>query len=693
MKKINFIKSLRLFNIKSPLPNLKTFFIKVVNLGPSFFQIIITLIIILFVYIIYNYNLLSNLQNIFSDQFLYSNNIPDKDIIILAIDDKSLQQYGRWPWDRDVLAKIQNKLNGFNLKTVAWNMTFFEPTDKDDVLAESFNSKIPIILSSQINPKWQSGYVEPIETLKKENVDIGFVNIRADSDGKIRNTPLYEFDRNRICHKSFALVIYEKYTGRIYNNPCEYGLPDIPLENKNELIINYAGAPDTFQTISVADFLEYDTIPGVLENKIIIIGVTARYIQDYKLSPTSSAFMSGTEILGNIFYTIKNQRFIQREDSSQIILGIILIAIICFIILRFQNPLVGSILILGILNVYVLYVIWQFSNGIIMDIVYLPFTAIISWIIQIIITFYINKKSEEYVKGAFEHYVSKRVLNEIIKDKDKLSLGGESKKLTVLFSDIRKFTTYAEKISAKKLVIITNEYLNRMSKVILDNDGYIDKYIGDEIMAFWGAPIDNPKHAYLACITALNMRKELAQWKKEKRFDEKTFKTGIGINTGNMIVGNIGSDTKFSYTVLGDKVNLGSRLEGLTKIYKVPIIISGDTYNELEKQKFVYNPINPIKGSLIFRKLDVVKVKNREKLVALYELVSTYEDIGERLSKIETFEKGLYFYQKGDFNKALSIFNTLLNNDPAVKIFIKRINSLGRRKPKDWNGTWKIERK
>ena len=674
------------------MPSKKKLQHTLVNIGPTFFQVIIAILVFLFAIITYNYNLLQNLQNLFTDQFLY-NNKPDTDILLLAIDDKSLQKYGRWPWDRDILAQIQDKLNTSEAKAIAWNLTFFETSDTDSVLSQSLDSEIPVVLASQINPKWQSGYIEPIEEFLKDNVETGFINVKQDSDGKIRSIPLYAYDRNNICHKSFALVLYEQYIGRSYENPCENGLPGIPLKNKNEMIINYAGPPETFQTISVADFMEYDTIPGALKNKAIIVGVTARYLQDYQLTPTSSSFMSGTEIIGNILYTLKSGDFLKSEEHSYIYIGIFITSLITLLIMKFQRPLVGSILVLSMINVYVLIVLWQFSNGVIMDVVYVPVTGFLGWIAQMVIGFYFNKRAEEYVKGAFEHYVSKRVLTDLIRDKDKLSLGGESKKMTVIFSDIRRYTTFAEKTTAKKLVAITNDYLTNMSDIILKHDGYIDKYIGDEIMAFWGAPVDNPRHAYHACLAAIEMNKKLKEWKKDRKIGKNNFNMGIGINTGTMVVGNIGSENKFSYTVIGDSVNIGSRIEGLTKIYKVPAIISSDTYRELKKYGNIYDPKDPEDDSIIVKKLDIVKVKGRETPVTLYQLIGRYKDFKSNLSSIEKFEKALKYYQEGSWNKALNLFKSIENDDPAVSEFISRIEQMKKSRIKGWLGIWEIQTK
>lgn len=690
-------KSLR-SNIKRPslkpsiLFNKKEILKRLSSLGPAFLQTFTATLVFLIILVIFNYNLLDGLQDSIADTLQYKNS-SDKEILILAIDDKSLQEYGRWPWDRDVQAQIQEKLNKFDIKVIGWDMTFFEPSEHDAELGQTFESDTPIVLASAINPSWQSGYVEPISELQTDNTSLGYINIRADEDGKLRSIPLFEYDRNQKCHKSFSLVMYEKYIGRSYSDPCEQGIKSIPLENKNELIINYAGPPGTIQSISVADFLEHDVLPDSMKDKIVIIGVTARYIQDYKLTPTSASFMSGAEIMGNIFYTLKNQKFIYREDPQLVILGMFLVSAFTVFIMRFKKSLFGSIIIFSAVNLYILFAIWQFSNNIIMDIAYLPITGVFAWTTQLIINFYMNIRSEEYLTGAFEHYVSKKVLTEIIKDREKLSLGGETKKMTVLFADIRKFSSFAEKVPAKKLVNLTNKYLTKMSDVILDKDGYIDKFIGDEIMAFWGAPLKDSQHAYHACVAAIEMMKALKKWKTQEKIDKKLFQTGIGINTGLMVVGNIGSEQRFSYTVLGDSVNLGSRLEGLTKLYKVPIIISESTYNQLKIGNKIYNPKHPIKNNIVLRELDIVKVKGRDKSVKLYEPVGIYKDVKNHLKRLKKFDTALLKYRTCRWKEANKIFHELKDTDPAVDVFISRIKGLLTKKFKSWDGIWEIQKK
>lgn len=688
------IKQRILSNLPKPL-SIRSFIDVLAKRGRFFAQltrIIPGIIIFCIILVFFHYDLLGRVQDTIADQFVYSRST-DKDIILIAIDDESLQRYGRWPWDRDIFAQIQEKLEKFDLKVIAWDLSFTEPSEHDDEFTNSLESDIPVVLASELSPQWQSGYLAPLPEFQKDNVTMGYFNLQKDQDGKIRSTSLFEYDRNRNCHKSFPLVIYELYTGENYENPCEKGIEEIPLEDGNSLIVNYSGPPGSIQQIPVSDFLEFDVIPESLEGKVVIIGVTARGVQAYKLTSIDSALMSGGEILGNVFHTLKEGRFILREEGRYQVLGIFAIVFLTMLIMRFQRVLMGSILIFGLINIYLLFAVWNLSNGLIMDLIYLPFAGLATWVVQLSINYYMNRQEEVYLRSAFEHYVSAKVLDEIIKDREKLSLGGDSKKLTVLFSDLRNFTSFAEKIPPKELVVLTNEYLTIMSDVILKEDGFIDKYIGDEIMAFWGAPLEDRMHPYNACRAALNMMKRLGEWKKEKGFTKEDFNIGIGINTGTMIVGNMGSDKRFSYTILGDSVNLGSRLEGLTKTYKVPIIISEYTYSALEGKDKVYTRRNRKNDAFVLRELDIVKVKGRDNPVRLYELVGIYEDSHARLANIEKFERALREYRNSEWNKAGKMFEELLDEDPAAYELFSRIKLLREKKRKSWDGIWEMQTK
>ncbi len=285
-----------------------------------------------------------------------------------------------------------------------------------------------------------------------------------------------------------------------------------------------------------------------------------------------------------------------------------------------------------------------------------------------------ENEEKKKIRAAFGQYVSPSLVNEIMRHPEKLKLGGEKKRLTVFFSDIRGFTTLSEKLSPEELVSLLNEYLNGMTNIIINQKGLVDKYIGDAIMAFWGAPLDDEEHAVNACKSGLMMKDALTKISAnlEKR-GLPGIKIGMGINTGDMVVGNMGSSQRFDYTVIGDNVNLASRLEGLTKQYGVGILITEDTHNAIKGKGF------------LCREIDLVTVKGKTKPVRLFELVDFEKNSDKALKdKVKRFETALKEYREGGFAKAKKGF--LAIEDETSKIFADRCSQYIRSPPKDWKG-------
>ena len=332
--------------------------------------------------------------------------------------------------------------------------------------------------------------------------------------------------------------------------------------------------------------------------------------------------------------------------------------------------------------------LWSFNYGKIFK-MFLEKYSIVTQLLPLSIFFiylylehlkYKESQDKKMIKEAFKYYLSPAVIEELIKNPEKLKLGGEKKELTVFFSDIRGFTTLSEKLKPEELVRLLNFYLTEMTKIIMDNRGLVDKYIGDAIMAFWGAPIYDPNHANYACKTALLLVQKLQKVnKKLKKMGLPEIRVGAGLNTGYMVVGNIGSNQRFDYTVMGDAVNLGSRLEGLTKQYGVSVIVSEFTYRY-------------VKNDFVFRKLDFVRVKGKNEPITIYELVGFKNEVSSsRINKIKEFEKALNLYKEGMFDKAKALFIKI--GDNPSKAFLNRCDELIASKPKDWQGIYTMKTK
>ncbi|MBW3003525.1 adenylate/guanylate cyclase domain-containing protein [Candidatus Woesearchaeota archaeon] len=279
-----------------------------------------------------------------------------------------------------------------------------------------------------------------------------------------------------------------------------------------------------------------------------------------------------------------------------------------------------------------------------------------------------EQKEKEKIKSAFKQYVMPAIIDEMLKDPSKLKLGGERKNLTILFSDIRGFTTISEQLGPEKLVELLNEYLTAMTDIILENRGVVDKFIGDAIMAFWNAPLDEPKHTIQAVQSAVLMIEGLKRCNKDwaaRGFPE--VKIGIGLNSGDVIVGNMGSEQRFDYTCLGDHVNLAARLESSNKFYSTEIIISENIYKQ-------------VKGHFVIRELDKVIVKGKTVPIDIYEVIPEYKHVGD-------WGRGIKLYREGRFKEALSIFEKLPKDGPT-SMYIDRCNECIKNPPKDWDGVY-----
>ena len=297
-----------------------------------------------------------------------------------------------------------------------------------------------------------------------------------------------------------------------------------------------------------------------------------------------------------------------------------------------------------------------------------------------------QEKEKQVIKGAFQQYLAPSVIDELLKNPDKLKLGGEKKELTIFFSDIRGFTTLSEKLTPEQLVQLLNEYLSEMTDIVLKKNGLVDKYIGDAIMAFWGAPLDNPKHAESAAETVIEMKRKLEELQKNwKTRGMPVVNIGVGLNTGNVIVGNMGSKQRFDYTVMGDTVNLASRLEGTTKEYGVLSIVSESTYDKIKDKGFVC------------RELDFIKVKGKNKPIKIFELIEKEDQINTVDRKfIKTFEEGLNDYRSRKWDAALKNFEAALKmkDDLSSKNFIDRCKEYKKNPPpKDWDGSFTMTHK
>ncbi|MBI5885902.1 MAG: adenylate/guanylate cyclase domain-containing protein, partial [Deltaproteobacteria bacterium] len=454
----------------------------------------------------------------------------------------------------------------------------------------------------------------------------------------------------------------------------------IPVDEQGAFTLNPYGPGGTFTTYSAVDVMKGRLAPDALRDKLVFVGVTERAVYDIRPTPVDSYF-PGVEIHATVAGNVLQQRYLIHDARVAVFDLALVLALPLFlavIIGLTPRTYVSLASVAGLMTALVLIDYYLFtSRGIKPDIVYPALSIALSYLACEAYRNVVVEKKGRYLKKAFSQYVSPDLVAEILKDPDKLKLGGEKRVVSVLFSDIRGFTSISEKLPPDELVKLLNSYLSPMTKIVQEERGLLDKYIGDAIMTIFNAPLNVPDHALRACTVAQRMLHRLAElnaaWEAEgyPRID-----IGVGVNTGEVVVGNMGGELRFDYTGIGDTVNLASRLESLNKFYGTHIIVSGFTY-ELVKDAFV------------FRELDLVAVKGKAKPVGLYELTSGTE---AARAKASAFAAALVLYRSRDFAGARAAFAAILETDPndgPSKLYLKRCDDyIAVPPPLDWNGVY-----
>ena len=523
----------------------------------------------------------------------------------------------------------------------------------------------------------------------------GYFNSFSDIDGANRWSPLViRFKDN--FYPPLSVLVLKQYL----NEPGlalkigDYGVEgirigdiEIPTDEAGRILVNFLGPAKTFPHYSITDIIHNRLDPGIFKDKIVLVGATATGIYDLRVTPFSTAY-PGIGIHATVIDNILHQNFIRRPGWTSLIdiFIIILVGSIMGIIISRSRAISGFLLGMVLIVVWVLINRFVFSSyNLWLNTIYPLFTILTVYIGITIYKYITEEREKKKIKGAFQYYLTASVINEMLKDPSKLKLGGDKKNLSVLFSDIRGFTTVSEKMTPEELVHLLNEYLTAMTDVVFRYDGLLDKYMGDAIMAVFGAPLDQPDHPKRACMTAIEMMKELKKLQK-KWTDEgrPVLDIGIGINSGDMVVGNMGSEMRFDYTVMGDSVNLGSRLEGINKEYGTNIVISEFTYES-------------VKNTLCCRELDSVRVKGKALPVKIYELLGEKKDSEKLDGCINVFEEGLANYKQCQWDEAISCFKKAIeirSVDPPSELYIKRCDEFMENPPENgWDGVCTMTKK
>jgi len=674
---------------------------------------------------------------------------PTSPIVIIDIDDKSLEAEGRWPWPRSKLAELVNQLQNQGSAIIVFDMFFSEKEkniaamvmetlkeknllssaiadalkkntllfDEDALFAKSLPANqtvlafgfLPRVQTENLlpppilvlTPKERQqldiikplGYISNIPILEQAAKYSGFINIYPDSDGIIRRTPLIlEYQGNiypALSLQAVLLFLGEKITlvTPSYKNVkklegLQFGNHSISTDSKGQVLIPFIGKSYTFPYYSATDVLNNRLPKDVLHGKIVFVGTSATGENDIQPTAVQNPF-PGVEIQATLVNGMLTDKFsyIPAWTQGANLILTILFGLIAACLFPYFGPrgLTIIIMLFPLSMLFINNMIWR-STGLILSFL-MPVVLILAIaFLNIIYGYLFETRRREKLNDLFGQYVPKKHIDEMLKTKSNYGLYGEDREMSVLFADIRNFTMISEGLSASELVDMLNTFFTPMTEIIFNHRGTIDKYIGDLIMSFWGAPLKDKNHAQHAIESALQMQKKLKRMQSvfvERKWPE--IKIGIGINSGTMSVGDMGSRFRLNYTVMGDAVNLASRIEGLTKFYGVDIIVTEST--KKNQKKFV------------FRKLDQVQVKGKSKGISIYEVIDKQNNLTPELkNELVLYHKALNYYFEQQWELAFALIYQLHQIYPDKKLYLLYLDRIKEFKenppPADWNGIY-----
>lgn len=660
------------------------------NISVSFLAILVVCITA------YGLGVFDSWNNQLTDR-LFTRQPQPQNIIIVAIDDRSLTEIGQWPWKRESFGALVTKLN--QAKAIGIDINFSEPSrfgsSDDQQLRTAFDqSKAPLILPVEVDPAKTAANKDV--SIGKNNIRVvgdnvvvkpqviftesklvrtGIVNVETDNDSGVRSIP-FDFRVNNSSNTAAPL-----FAEAIFNSSHSEALNYARIGTK----IAYQGPAQTFITVSASDVISGKIDPAFFKDSYVLVGATALNLRDLFKTPFGT--IPGVEIHANILHTFLSGQQLSPISKQVGALYIFLIALLTCLTVWLIKRVRYLAAALGVLFVaIILFSILSFNNGVILPLIYFLFTFGLTLAVTLIHTYVKEAKEKSFIKQSFQYYLSPEVVSELTQNPDKLKLGGEKRELTILFSDIRGFTSISEKLSPEGLVELMNEYLTVMTDIIMKHGGLVDKYIGDAIMAFWGAPLSNKDHAKAALSASKEMMKKLHEMNGD--FEKKGWPPiaiGIGLNTGEVIVGNMGSHKRFNYTIMGDEVNFASRLEGLTKQYGICCLASESTIKRGSESAG---------GAYASRKLDSVMVKGKKEPKIIYELVDDEVKTPEALR--ELFTHAYVLYTQGKFADAITAFKAILEkypDDEPTKVFLHRSEEFEKNPPLDWKGVYEFKTK
>ncbi len=658
----------------------------------------------------------------------------DSNLVLLAIDESSLEAFGRWPWPRDRFGYVVRYLKQAGARAVVFDVMFFEADENAEEFDQSFaddlkaagNVFLPMLFQAEpaaIPPEAQpratvtvesseAGHVPdihagvklPIPVLAQQARGLGVINLSADADGPTRRVPLLgQVNGNVVPHLSLAVAQYLLGADRLSmrDGRLQIGTQHVPLGDDGSLLIDWHGSLEqtyhakrysigrVLQAFAQQEKRERPSLdPALFKDKIVFVAGTAAGLYDLRVTPFSAStpgVLIHMAALDNLLHG-QGLQAAPRWFSLTTILLLCLASAGTFMLFR-SYPVKFGVTI-GLAVAYYGLVVHGFAgHERWLELVFPEAALALTFGTAATVEYVTEGKQRRLMRAAFDKYMSSEVVEEIMRNPEAIKLGGEKKEITIFFSDIAGFTTISEKMSPEDLVTLLNRYLSAMTTIIkTTHRGNVNKYLGDGIMALFGAPLDDPKHASLACYAALDCQVELARlrevWKREGLPE---IGARIGLNSGPCIVGNMGSEERMEYTVTGDSVNLASRLEGASKYYDTLILI-GQRTAELAK------------NDVEVREIDLLRVKGKKEPVVVFELLARKGQLDDKKRRvIDVYLEGLTAYKMRNFSAACTRFSEAVALDPSdgpSRVYLERSTNYRQMPPPvEWDGVYEMTSK
>lgn len=696
--------------------------------------------VILMVFALYLLDVFQGAEHVTQDLRFRMRGVQDHSdkIAIVAIDPQTLDQLGLISVPPRIYhVKLIENLYKAGAKAVLFDMLFLTytgkqnpgdltvtPSGQDSLLSETiFAYPNTIIGRKQVVPMDKATSTSAGEpplpmTLFQYPRQLAFVDMYLDGDSFVRRTKLIADDLppEKGWNYSFALraamFAIDADTAWVDRKAhcVRVGGRAVPLDENDTMIVNFCMDEKTYADrqgyISYEQVLDDESEFGLksliktgrLKDKVVLVGATYPESKDWLPTPfylgtklwNKAEFpMYGVHVHKNIASTIISGRFIFPVHPRQVVLLIVVMAVIASIINYRFKGFGGLFLSLGLIALYSVLAVVLFTGRRLLIPVMAPAfaTVTLNYISAVTYSFLSERRQKAMIRGAFAHYVPGKVVSELLRNPDMIKLGGEERVMTVIFSDVAGFTTISESLTPQQLVELLNEYLTAMSDIVFSYDGIIDKYEGDAIMAEFGAPLPDDSHALKACLAALDMQRTLVEMRaKLKAEGRPELRARVGINSGSMVIGNMGSREIFDYTVMGDNVNLSSRLEGVNKVYGTYIMCSEATRVMVE-------------NDIITRELDIIRVKGKTEGVKIHEVLARASDgLGDSRDRlVEAYLRGLEAYKNRRWPEGIELFRDALAIDPSdgpSALYLERCTEFLETPPGDgWDGIFTMRTK